>query len=249
MKMTKLNLLHLTAALGLAAFLAASSAQAQDITWQTPQTITGDANLITPGSGFSEFDALVPDDTSSQIVDGVTFNASSSSSTSVGDVNINLTVNSGTPAFTPGSFARFNNNTPFTGGSTAFNNLLNSGGVFGSDGTITLSNLTLGATYDVQILNYSGDGQAAESTSFLSNTGVTITDNSGQYVTGTFTATGATEQILFSQDVGPFTPVVGAINVEEQNPVTAPEPSTYALLTSGLLALIFLNIRKRRLVS
>lgn len=254
------------AALGLAAFITASSAQAQDIVFQMPQTITGDANLITPnGTTITEFDAIVPSVTTPQTVDGITFNASSGAGgLTVGDSNISLTLNSG-------SWTQYNDNTPGTGNgnftplptgpsvSAGFSSVVQEG-VFssGNAGTITLSGLTLGNTYDVQIFDRSNDGGAtggnAESTNLLSSNSVNIfdyqTDGTGQFVTGTFTATGTSEIIDISSASGPFTPVIGAINVEQLNAAAVPEPSTYALLLSGaLVALVFFNIRTRRTVS
>jgi hypothetical protein len=258
MKITTLNSSYLVVALGLAALLVTSEAQAQDIVWQAPQTITGDANLITPlNSNVTEFDAIVPNNPG-QTVDGVVFNPSTGAGgASLGDSNINLTLSSGSwggYAFNgPGGTSGFPTG---PSASSAFSNLLGSGGVFaqgGTSGLLTLSNLTVGSTYDVQIFNFSSDGVVG-STSLTSANSVNIFDfdanGNGQYVTGSFVAVGTTELVALGNASGPFAPVVGAINVEEVNAAGAvPEPSTYAMLLGGVLALIFFNVRKRRMLS
>jgi hypothetical protein len=262
MKIATLNSPYLMAALGLAAFLATPNAQAQNVIFGTPQTITGDSNLITPeNSNVTEFDALVPATTIAQTVDGVTFNASSAAGgATVGDSNISLTLSANTWSQFGDNNGGFPANPPTA--STAFAALITSGGVFDNvnfdPGVITISNLTLGATYDVQIFNYSHTGQISapgEDTIFSSGNSADLFDDdgngNGQFVTGSFTALSSTELIQFSApDSGVFTPVVGAINVEQVDAASAvPEPSTYALLLSGVLALIFFNVRKRRSVS
>ena len=98
----------------------------------------------------------------------------------------------------------------------------------------------------MQIFNYSGDS-ANESTTFTSGgSSVTLFDDNGshvgQFVTGTFTATGSSENISFGQPTGAYTPVVGAISVVEISSV--PEPSTFALL--GAMSVVVLGLRLRR---
>jgi len=60
MKIAKLK--PLSAALGLAAFLATSSTHAQDVIFGSAQTITGDANLIDAAdtAGAINIDAILP---------------------------------------------------------------------------------------------------------------------------------------------------------------------------------------------
>jgi hypothetical protein len=241
MKIAKLK--PLSAALGLAAFLATSSTHAQDVIFGSAQTITGDANLIDAAdtAGAINVDAILPGSvaSSSLTANGVMFNLSSFSTTSASDGTITLTANATTPAFSPDHFTTYGNNALFSGGSSAFNAVMNAGGLYGSAGTISISAaaLTAGDTYDIQIFNYSGDS-ANESTTFTSGgSSVTLFDDNGshvgQFVTGTFTATGSSETISFGQPTGSYTPVVGAINLVEVTAV--PEPSTFALLGAMLL--------------
>jgi hypothetical protein len=240
------------ALIAVAVLAAVSTAHAQDITWGTAQTITGDSNLIDAAdtAGITNIDALLPNG-GPLAADGVTFNGVTGNSTSISDGTITLAASSG-------SFSDFGDNQggypPSSSASAAFAAVMTAGGVFGAPGTITIaaSKLTLGATYDVQIFDFSNDG-ANESTNFSSANSVILEDNNGvstnpatylgQFATGTFVATGANEVINFSNATGGFTPVIGAINLVE---VAAPEPSTYALLISGCAGLVFLALRRRQ---
>jgi hypothetical protein len=247
----------LATALGLAAFLTTSSAQAQDVIFGSAQTITGDANLIDAAdtAGIVNVDAILPNGDAGfggatgapLTADGVTFNAATFSSTSTSDGTITLTASSSPGTFSSGSFSQYGNNANFGGGSAAFNSVMNAGGVFGTAGVITISSaaLTTGDNYELQIFNYSGDG-ADEATTFTSgSSSVTLFDDNGshvgEFVTATFAATGANEVIDFSYASGPYTPVVGAINLVQ----VVPEPSTYALMLGGAL-LFGLGLRRRQ---
>ncbi len=267
MKKPNLKSSALTCAAALVAVLASFQAQAQGVTFGSAQTITGDNNLINattlPGAVY--IDAILPNGNynspignngsgnpspTSLTADGVTFNAVTPSATSTGDATISLTANSSTPAFTAGQFNSYGGNAAFSGGSAAFNAIMNAGGIYGSGGTITISAaaLTLGDVYDVQIFNYSGDSQN-ESTTFTSgSSSVTLFDDNGshvgQFVTGTFTATGASEIINFGQATGAYTPVVGAISVFDVT--TVPEPSAVSLGAGSLLLFGLFILRNRR---
>jgi hypothetical protein len=265
MKNTLLIPVSLTCATALATFLTTSSVYAQDVTFGSAQSITGDANLIDAAStaGIINIDAILLNGNynspaignngsgnatpTSLTADGVTFNAATPTTTSASDGVISVTGSSGT-------FFSYGNNTAFSGGSAAFNSVMNAGGLYidsaSGAGVISIASsaLTVGDIYDVQIFNYSGDGQN-ESTTFTSgSSSVSLFDsnggaNVGQFVTGVFTATGANENIDYSYGSGAFTPVIGAISVVEVAP--APEPSTSALVLSGML-LVGLGLRHRR---
>jgi len=258
MKMTPLT--PLAAVLGLAAFVTSSTIQAQNVTLGSPQLITGDNNLIDAANtpGVVDVDAILPNgnrnngvNTGASITaDGVTFNAATFSTTSTSDGTITLTAAASPGTYSSGSFSQYGNNGggfPVSGSASAsFAAVQTVGGVFGTAGVITISSaaLTAGTTYDVQIFNYSNDG-ANESTTFTSGgSSVTLVDDdgagNGYFTTGTFTATGANEVIDFSYASGPYTPVVGAINV-----VATPEPSTSLLMLGGMLCVVF-GMRHRR---
>jgi hypothetical protein len=201
-------------------------------------------------------------DTSSITVDGVTFNP-----TTVGGDSSQFTQTDGTISYTiltdpagTGNLAySFANSFPTTSPSSqAFANLMNAGGVYedaipnvaGGSGTVTISGLTVGDIYAVQVFNFADDGDPGNNV--LSSTGgnsVTFSNldvnptsnvNQGEFVTGTFTAGSSSETFDWNgaSDSSQFTPL-GPINVANIT-ATVPEPSTNALLlTSGLAAFFF----------
>jgi hypothetical protein len=234
------------ALIAVAVLAAVSTAHAQDITFGSATSITSDSNLIDAAdtAGVTNIDALLPEH-GPLSADGVTFNDATGTSSSITDGVITLTASSG--SFSPYG-TNGDSNASFGGASAGFQAVMNAGGVFGSGpGTITIaaSALTLGATYELQIFNFSNLG-GVESTSFTSGaSSVALADQDGQFTTGTFVATGNAEVVNFSQDVvgSGFTPVIGAINLVE---VAAPEPSTYALLIGGCAGLVFLALRRRQ---
>jgi len=265
-KLLQLNSLAVIAAL---AGMSLYTARGQDITWGGATTITGDANLI----NTDPVDALLPNGNynspignngsgnatpTSLTADGVTFNAATTvSSSSVSDGKISLTASGG-------NFLSYGNNNggyPTSGSaSAAFAAVQTAGGLYASStaltGTITISASVLiaGDVYDVQIFNFSNDG-VNESTLFTSgSSSVVLEDNNGagvnpatylgQYATGVFTATGSAETIDFANATGGYTPVIGAINVENVTPT--PEPSTCGLMALGALAVAGLYRRQRQ---
>jgi len=220
----------------VAAGLGGLAASAQNIAWSGAATITGDANLATNGLYFDAFIPLVP---ASLTADGVIFNAPTGGDT---DGKISYVV-------TSGSDRRYHNNTAFTGGTAAFNAIMNAGGTFETSGagagTVTISGLTTGDAYSVQIFNYAGDGDPGLTTfsgspSVQLSTEVGGNFTQGQFVTGTFTATGATETFNWNGNGSMYT-VLGAISVRELPsasaqiiPVVSP---TNAVLAGGVVTL------------
>jgi PEP-CTERM motif len=240
--MKNINVCNL-ALIAVAVLAAVSTAHAQDITFGAAQTISGDSNLIDAADtpGITNIDALAMGGGAvAGPVDGVTFN--------VGLTDGVITL-AGLPSQTKGAFF-----SGYTGaGSTNFVSLIDSGVAYNSpaaDGTLTISAaaLTAGDTYELQIFSDSTDG-TNNTTTFSSANSVGLQDNDGttdgvgQFVTGTFVATGSNEVVSISP--GATYSVIGSVNLVEE---AVPEPSTYALMLGGL-ALLFIQLRRRRHLS
>jgi alpha-1,3-glucanase-like protein/carbohydrate binding protein with CBM6 domain len=218
----------------------------QTIVWGSATGITGDANLAVSGRYF---DALLTNTslTSSLTADGITFNQQgSSSSTSGSDGLISFNVTSGTN--TPYSFNSFPTASP---SSPAFAALMNSGGTFENGGagagTVTLSGLTSGHAYAVQVFNFANDGDAGL-TKLSGTTPVTLSNppgaggsgTNGEFATGTFMATGPTEAFNWNGQGSSYT-VLGSISVCDTSVATpshvgATTPFTSVEAESGTLA-------------
>ena len=94
---------------------------------------------------------------------------------------------------TSGTDNGYANNTLFTGGSGAFNAVMNAGGTYefggAGAGTVTISNLTPSHVYSVQVFNYAGDGDTGLTT-FAGVVPVTVSTEVGGVVTQGQFATG-----------------------------------------------------------
>jgi hypothetical protein len=232
-----------TVVLGVALFCFTTAAQ--DIDWGSPQVITGDANLLTTSIYL---DAFIPEYTGTALsADGVNFNDDTAITSSGGSDGIISYTWSG------GDNTEYDFAGSFTLGSAGFNSVMNAGGAYvggvGS-GTVTISDLTDGDTYSVQDFEYdNGNGGA---TILGGSTPATITGGStggqGEYVTGTFTATGSTETFSLTGDTGTAFTVLGSLSV--RNVTAVPESSTAGFLAIGLVLEIgLIYLRRRELIS
>ena len=232
-----------------------SIASAQSITWGAATGITGDANLVTSGTYF---DALLTNSGSSVVsggplsVDGIQFNTAltATDGLTVTDGVISFTVTSGSNNHY--GFSSFSN----PAASASFTALMNSGGSYqdggAGAGTVTISDLTIGHIYSVQVFNWADDGDAGLTT-FSGSNSVTLSNlngaggagTNGEFATGTFTATGSTETFNWNGAGSGFT-VLGPISVQDLGEASVPEPSTYALMVSGCLLLLVLGQRRRQ---
>jgi autotransporter-associated beta strand protein/T5SS/PEP-CTERM-associated repeat protein len=181
-------------------------APAATITWSAPTNITGDANVSTTGASVGAFN-LGGAGVASATVNGVTFNALALSGTSVSSGNFTLTGDNLTGANALGSASN-----PFASLSANYQTLLSSIG--GNDSnpapnsphplTLTMSGLTVGATYQFQSwYDLSAFGVSFNSTLTGGANSVVLNDNTtsasgglGQYVTGTFVADATTQNIV-----------------------------------------------------
>jgi hypothetical protein len=220
-------------------FCAGASALAQNIIWGSATGITGDANLAVG----NYFDAFLPNTTSPSplTVDGITFNVDTGvSSTSTGDGTITATVTSGTlNDYNGGSFPSAAPSSP------AFAAVMNAGGIYQNGGagagTVTISGLTPGQNYSVQVFNYVSDGDAGLTT-FSGSNSVTLSNlpgsggpgTYGEFATGNFTPTSSTETFNWAGAGSAYT-VLGAIyvcNVPNNLPPTISVDTTPSSVTA-----------------
>ena len=214
---------------------AGASAQAQVvITWGAATAITTDTNVDTNGTLLYAYDAYSSG--ASDMVNGVTFvgkndSAAGFSSSFVGDNSIG-----GAP--TNGGYS----------GSANFTTLLTASwyaNAGAATGTLTLSGLTAGQIYEIQL--FDSDGRRAAGTydsTYAATNSVTLSAGSGQYVIGDFTATASTEVVNTSALAGSDMQV-SAYELRDEGVAAAPEPSTYALTGLGALALLVISRRRR----
>jgi hypothetical protein len=211
----------------------------QDIAWGPATGITGDANL----AAGNYFDAFIPNqDTPAPLTaDNITFNVDTIvSSTSTSDGTITATVTAGDLNNYDGS--SFPSTTP---SSPAFAAIMNAGGIYDDGGagagTVTITGLTTGQTYAVQIFNYASDNDAGLTT-FTSSNSVTLSNAQGaggastygEFVTGTFIASSDTETFTWAGAGSSYT-VLGAIyvcNLPNDQPPTISEDTTPASVTT-----------------
>ena len=240
--------------ISIALFLAAhglSHAQAV-ITWGTPTFISGDADVAAVDTRIWAYN--FGDATVSPVVNGVTF-------TGYADASKPTTGNSDFTFTTIGS-SIYNQKTAFgntgafyTALSSGYQNLLRSATYWSTNytseiQTMTLHNLTVGATYQIQfwvndsrpdyhnteIVTFSDAATDGNTVSVrFSNNGATL----GQYVTGVFTAE-ETDQVIH---LGPYSPQINAATL---GLVAIPEPATTALIVGAASLCGLLIFRRHR---
>lgn len=190
----------------------------QAISWGNATGITGDANFSTDGSYY---DALMLNTGVGAVsADGIQFKASVSlGGGSYGDGVISYTGNGLNDFSWPNSFPTSSQ------ASSAFASLMDDGGVYqsggGGTGTVTISGLSFGHLYQIQVFNYAPDGDAGLTTlggttpvSLSNLPGSGGTGTYGEFATGTFYATNATEFFNWNGAGSSYT-VMGCISVRD----------------------------------
>ena len=247
----------LAATLALA-LLPAMRSNAALITWATPTLISGDTDVSTTGSLLYAF-TFGDTGVASATVNGVTFApfaapTNSFAPATVGNVTLDHT---GADSFFSTNAAGGINIAPYSNLSTAYKGMLQSLASSNNETnmTLTLGGLTNGTSYQVECwANVSGTFffPTSNNTKTILTAGnpVTLDANStdtdggvGQWVTGTFTATGTTQLITVASDApgpaaGAKLPILNGLEVR-----TVPEPASAALL--GLGAVLLANRRRR----
>jgi uncharacterized protein (TIGR03382 family) len=231
-----------------AVFVSATSAvlsanlHAAPITWSSPVNITGDSDVITTGTLVTARN--LSQTQVSPTVNGVFFDIFPIPNGGTGAAGFNNIVALSYTNADSSDTAYGATVGPFTALSASYQSLLSSGAgsSSGSPLTLTLLGLSNGSSYLFQW--WSNDAGLAfggvNSTTAAAGNTVTLDENTtdtaggmGQWVSGTFTASGTSQAITFS---GPR-PVINAFQVRE-----IPTPGTAALL--GLAGLV--AARRRR---
>jgi hypothetical protein len=226
----------------------AHNAQAATITWGVATNISGDTDVQTTGTKVGAFN-IGDTDVPSTTVNGVTFDAFGffNGNTTVG--NFNLTASSNSFPTT----GYFNSTAaPFANLSAPYQSLLGSGlGDFSGPITLTMNGLTTGTDYSFQWWTNNSENRIGINTVTATSGGaVTLDPNTingsgglGQFAIGTFTADSASQVINFSGGGSPI--VLNGFQLRNVT-VPTPEPSTYAMMALGLVALCVLGAKRKK---
>ena len=235
----------------LALALATATSHASLITWGAPTNIAGDADVSTAGTLVGAIN-LGTTGVGSPTVNSVTFTGLAVSGSSVTSGNFNL-------AFAPGSGVGDNSTgsgfAPFASLSASYRGLLGTAG-FASGGsavTLTMSSLTVGASYQFQFwTSYSGFIDVGGLTTATAGNAVTLSPQIfsgigeggvGQFALGTFTANAATQAITFT-GTNPFIgPQINGFQLRQLVPPAVPEPGT---ALAGVMLAAFAGLRRQR---
>jgi hypothetical protein len=219
-----------------------AAASAADVTWQTPLTISGTSDVSLNGTLVGTWgpgdDYGSPSRSDDHPVDGVTFAAYGSGFFSAG--------------FSAGGFNdRYNG---FGNAGTAdsnYNYLLTVAEyTYGGDWSITLTGLTVGNTYEIEL--WANDGRGNDRIQTFTggaNTSATLfvgpsSGGPGQFILGTFVADGTGSETISSSS--PTGPILNLAQIRDITPV--PEPATFALVGLGACAMFYGFRRKNRAI-
>jgi hypothetical protein len=216
------------------------------VSWNTATNMSGDSDIANNGAAFDAGTFF----NIATTVNGVTFNPLTRiGSNPYTDTSGKISVSTGTVIAPSSTY------TKYTGGSSDYQNVVSSllytsSGV-GTGPTITLTGLMSGNTYQVELWAYDGkvtdDGKittqltgATAPNGLINGSVFSTTPETGQFVTGDFTATSntLTFQALQTQNFA----VISDIAVRDITP--APEPSHLGLLGLGL-AIVGVTSRRR----
>ena len=213
------------------------------ITWGTPTNETGNvSDVIITGT-------LVAAVTSgaSTTLNGVSFigGAYGAAFPSVSTLNFGSGV-----TLTGASASNFSWATVPTSWNPSYQTLVNTGssGANANNPTLTISGLTVGNTYLLQIFEPTSVGNVFGPwpTTFSAGgkTSSAVTNSAPQYITGTFTANATSEAITLSGSNGYG--VFAALQLRNTTVAPVPEASASLMMSAGLAALGFLGWRRRR---
>lgn len=238
-------------------FVGCSTVHAQAVvSWSTASLISGDSDVMTTGTTVWAMN-VGPGGVTSAIVNGVTFAAFPFPANGITNQVVN-----GSLTFTesPGVLLSFGDfgfaAPPFSGLSAGYQSLLSSAGTANTPGTLVLSlggliagheylfqwwsNSSFLSSYPAGVFNTQASDGFAHTLTLSSGAGSDGT--TGRYGTGTFTAVGTMQDIMFDGLSGGL-PLINAFQVRDVTAV--PELSTCAGL-AGVAAMGFAFRRRRR---
>ncbi len=235
--MRKIRRYAMAAAL-VAATMEFSAARAQTITWQSPQNITGDSDVVTNGALFTAWDTGTSV-SGTTTVNGVPF-AQNTAGTTVGNTTL-----SGGASYASGFY--------IGGLSASYGSLLGSvslltAGAGGYTMTLQVTGLKVGDPYVFQWWTDDSRGSFSQTRQTVAKdpngNSVSLTQNMGgpnnlgQYAIGTFTADTSTMTVTFiGENNGvPTGGGYGVLNAFQLREV--PEPSSVILLLAGGASLL-----------
>lgn len=228
------------------ALASAPLAQAAVITWTSQGTITNEEVIqANVSSAFNLYNVTtnLAVTTTTQTVTFVS--TASGSMTSNG---VTLTMGTGWSNAGIGATSTFWNGTPIDADfGTVMDSFAHGAAVAAATATFTLSGLTEGVQYSVQLFTSDsraniGDRRSIRFNDGLGNSTAEVAQNAKQYFIGTFTAVGTTQDIITTSN--PISP--GTTTAVELNALTLsiiPEPSGVLLLGLSALGLL---VRRRR---
>ena len=236
----------------LALAVASATSQAALVTWGAPTNIAGDSDVSTAGTLVGAIN-LGSTGVTSPTVNTVAFTGLAVSGSSVTSGNFNL-------AFAPGSGLGDNSTgsgfAPFASLSAPYRGLLGTAGFAsgGSSVTLTMSSLTVGASYQFQFwTSYSGFIDVGGLTTATAGSAVSLSPQAtlnegglGQFALGTFTANAATQAITFT-GTNPFIgPQINGFQLRQLAPPAVPEPGT---ALAGVMLAGLVGLRRRRMAA
>jgi hypothetical protein len=201
-----------------------------DIIWGGPQNMSTDTDVSNAGTALD----AASFNSSSETVNSVVF-APLTGYPSYSD-GADLTVYAGNGTY---------GDSAFTGGSASYQAIVSQFGFgFFYNNTVTISGLTTGDTYQVQVFDSYKDAVGNTDTIFTGTVPVTLDPSLNQFATGTFVATGPTQS--FGYDLATQYDLLNAVSVRDITGVgsAVPEPASIGLLAAGSLMLL----RRRRTV-